>query len=118
MKTIKVTTDNTVSVIDVDFDDFRAIQKEVGGYFETVKTKKMFDYFQEPIMMIVNEEGHIEQLPYNKLGSYFYDTDYHGCPIVGDLILAVPSAEDILGLENAELVKEKLLNSFDYLIEE
>lgn len=118
MKTIKVTTDNTISVIDVDFDDFRAIQKEVGGYFETVKTKKMFDYFQEPIMMIVNEEGRIEQLPYNKLGSYFYDTDYHECPIVGDLILAVPSDEDILGLENAELVKEKLLNSFDYLIEE
>lgn len=83
-----------------------------------MKTSKMLDYFQEPIMMIVNEEGHIEQLPYNKLGSYFYDTDYHGCPIVGDLILAVPSDEDILGLENAELIKEKLLNSFDYLIEE
>ena len=60
MKTIKITTDNTISVIDVDFDDFRAIQKEVGGYFETVKTSKMLDYFQEPIMMIVNEEGHIE----------------------------------------------------------
>lgn len=29
MKTIKVTTDNTISVIDVDFDDFRAIQKRL-----------------------------------------------------------------------------------------
>ena len=29
MKTIKVTTDNTVSVIDVDFDDFRAIQNSL-----------------------------------------------------------------------------------------
>lgn len=117
MKTIKVTTDNTISVIDVDFDDFRAIQKAIGGYFETVKTKKMLDFFGEELMMIVNEEGHIEQLPFNELGSYFYDTDYHGCPIVGDFILAVPSGENIIGFENAEAIKEKLLDSFDFLKE-
>lgn len=36
-KTIKITSSNEISVVDVDFDDYRAIQKVVGGMFETVK---------------------------------------------------------------------------------
>lgn len=39
MKTLKITTDNKISIVDVDFKDFRSIQQAVGGYFETVKTK-------------------------------------------------------------------------------
>lgn len=38
MKTLKITTDNKISIVDVDFKDFRSIQQAVGGYFETVKT--------------------------------------------------------------------------------
>ena len=33
MKTVKVTPDNIISVIDVNFDDFRDLQKAVGGHF-------------------------------------------------------------------------------------
>lgn len=40
MKTLKITTDNKISIVDVDFKDFRSIQQAVGGYFETVKNKK------------------------------------------------------------------------------
>ncbi|MEI3282408.1 MAG: hypothetical protein V8R61_06755 [Enterocloster sp.] len=36
-KTIKITSNNEISVVDVDFDDYRAIQKVVGGMFETVR---------------------------------------------------------------------------------
>ena len=39
MKTVKVTPDNIISIINVDFDDFRDLQKAVGGRFETVSTK-------------------------------------------------------------------------------
>ena len=40
MKTIKITTDNKLTIIDVDFDDYRDIQKAVGcERFETVKTQ-------------------------------------------------------------------------------
>ena len=48
-KTIKITSNNEISVVDVDFDDYRAIQKVVGGMFETVKTQRMFDYFGKPV---------------------------------------------------------------------
>lgn len=118
MKTIKVTTDNTVSVIDVDFNDFRSIQKAIGGYFETVKTQKMFDYFKRPMMFLADEEGHLKRLPLNQLGSYFYDTERHGWPIAGDIILAVPDGEYILGLDDAEAMKTQLMNDFDFLEEE
>ena len=46
MKTIKITTDNVVSIIDVNFNDFRSIQNAIGVHFETVKTQKMWDYFK------------------------------------------------------------------------
>ena len=69
MQTIKITTDNKVSVIEVDFNDFRSIQNAIGGYFEIVKTQKMWDYFKFPIMFLVDEEGHIKGLPLNRFGS-------------------------------------------------
>lgn len=118
MKTVKITTDNVVSVIDVDFNDFRSIQKAIGGYFETINTRKMYDYFKQPMMFLIDEEVHLKRLPLNQLGSYFYDTERHGWPIAGDINLAVPDGEYILGLEDAEAMKIQLLNDFDFLEEE
>ena len=115
MKTIKISTNNEVSVIDVDFNDFRSIKNAIGGYSETVKTQKMWDYFKRPMMFLADEEGHLKKLPLNQLGSYFYDTERHGWPIVGDIILAVPDGEYILGLEDAEAMKIQLLNDFEFL---
>lgn len=63
MKTVKVTTEDRISIVDVDFDDFRSIQKAIRGHFETVRTQRMRDYFGTDIMMIVDEEGHLKQLP-------------------------------------------------------
>lgn len=118
MKTVKITTDNVVSVIDVDFNDFRSIQKAIGGYFEIVKTQKMFDYFKQPMIFMADEEGHVKRLPLNQLGSHFYGTERHGWPIAGDIILAVPYGEYILGLDDAEAIKRQLLKDFDFLKEE
>lgn len=117
MKTVKITTDNKVSVIDVDFSDFRNIQRAIGGYFEAVKTQKMFDYFKQPIMFLADEEGLVKYLPLNRFGSYLYGTERHGWPIAGDIILAVPCGEDILGLDDAESIKKQLLNDFEFLEE-
>ena len=66
MKTIKISTNNEVSVIDVDFNDFRSIKNAIGGYFETVKTQKMWDYFKRPMMFLADEEGHLKKLPLNQ----------------------------------------------------
>lgn len=55
MKTIKITTDNKLSIIDVDFDDYRDIQKAVGcECFETVKTQRLFDFFGGPVLFCVD----------------------------------------------------------------
>ena len=117
MKTIKISTNNEVSVIDVDFNDFRSIQNAIGGYFETVKTQKMWDYFKCPMMFLADEEGHLKKLPLNQLGSYFYDTERHGWPIAGDIILAVPFGEYIIGIDDVEVLKLKLLKDFKFLKE-
>lgn len=113
MKTVKVTTDNKVSIIDVDFDDFRSIQKAIGGHFETVHTQLMADYFKDPsVIMLVDEEGRIKELPINPVGCTLYGTVSHGCPIVGDLIFARVQGDDIIAPENAEAMIERLISTF------
>ena len=119
MKTVKVTTDNKISIIDVDFSDFRSIQRVIGGHFETVRTRLMSDYFGDPSMiMLVDEEGLVKGLPVNMTGCALYGTAGHGCPIAGDLIFARIQGEDITAPENAEAVKERLLQTFTGLQEE
>lgn len=119
MKTLKITADNKISIIDLDFDH-RSLREEVGGYFETVKTQKLWDYFKAKVVMIVDEEGLIKELPANLLGCYFYDTDKHGFPIVGDVILGLMIGPEIIGLgdRDAEQWMEKMLRDFPKLEEE
>lgn len=87
MKTLKITTDNKISIINLDFDH-KSLREEVGGYVELVRTQKLLDYFKTKVVMIVDEEGLVKNLPVNPMGCYFYDTNKHGNPIVGDVILA------------------------------
>ena len=113
MKTVKVTTDNKVSIIDVDFYDFRSIQRAIGGHFETVHTQLMADYFKDPsVIMLVDEEGLVKGLPENALGRALYGTVEHVRPIVGDLIFARVDGEDIVAPENAEAMIERLIGTF------
>ena len=108
MKTVKVTTDNKISIIDVDFDDFRSIQQAIGGYFETVHTQLMADYFKDPsVIILVDEEGLVKELPLNPVGSALY----RGA-IAGDLILARVQGEDIVAPDNPEALKDRLLHTF------
>lgn len=116
MKTVKVTTDNVVSVIDIPFV-LGAIEKEVGGY-EHVHTQKLRSYFGGPVVMIVDDDGIRKNKPINKLGCVFYGTAIHENPIVGDLIFATIKGEDVIGLQDAEEVKRRLLKDFKFLYEE
>lgn len=119
MKTVKVTTDNIVSVIDIDFDNYREIQKAIGGHFETVHTSQMKKYFSDSsIIMLVDEEGLLKSLPMNFLGSLMYGLLDHGHPIVGDLILAKIVGEDITAPDDAELIKDKILRDFPVMEED
>lgn len=118
MKTVKVTTDNKISVIDVNFNDFRDIQRAIGGHFETVHTQLMSDYFKDPtVIILVDEEGVIKGLPLNLVGSALYGTAKHGIPIVGDLIFGIVVGEDIVGIMDPEAMKKRLMSTFSGLKE-
>lgn len=119
MKTIKITTDNKLSVIDVDFDDYRDIQKAVGcEHFETVKTQRLFDFFGEPVLFCVDEEGLLKDLPINWVASFFYGTGTHGSPIVGDIVFGIPVHDTIEAPKDVESMKQQLLDTFGVLKEE
>lgn len=120
MKTLKITTDNKISIIDLDFKDFRSIQQAIGGYFETVKTRKMWDYFKAPVIMRVDEEGLSKGLACNLVASSFYGTEEHGCVIAGDAIFGLVLGEDIIGFgdRDSEQWMEKLLKDFPALQKE
>ena len=105
MKTVKVTPDNIISVIDVNFDDFRDLQKAVGGHFEIVSTKTLFETFKMPMILLVDEDGRMKQKEVNRLGSYFYDADRHGWPILGDVVFAIAAGEDIEAPSDAEALR-------------
>lgn len=119
MKTLKITTDNKIRMIDINMSDYKAIQKELEGYFETVHTKIMYEYFKAPVIMLVDEEGRCKCLPLNVVGSYFYGTQEHGNPIAGDVLLALVVGEDFTGFTegDARQWRDKLLNDFPVLEE-
>lgn len=114
MKTIKITAHNKISIIDVDFGDYKAMQKAVGGYVETVATEQMYDFFKRPVIMLVDEEGHMKELGLNVIGTVFYGM----VPIVGDIVLAQPAGmygEDMEGISEPEETLEMLVERFKFL---
>lgn len=61
-----------------------------------------------PLMMLVNEEGLLEGLPMNTIGSILYGTQIHGQPIVGNIVIMkegwVNGEPDIVGLEEPDIL--------------
>lgn len=120
MKTIKITAHNKISIIDVDFGDYKAMQKVVGGYVETVATEQMYELFKCPVLMLVDEDGYRKGLKSNLAGSLFYGSSKysHSLPIVGDIVLAQPAGEygeDLEGIGEPEETLEMLMEKFKFL---
>lgn len=118
MKTLKITTDNKISIIDVDVDDHKALRQAIGGYVETVHTGVMHEYFKAPVLMLVDEEGLLKRLPINEVASHFYGYQEHGHIIVGDVIFAISLGENMTGLgeRDSEQWMQKMLNDFPILV--
>lgn len=100
MKGIVVTTSNTMYVKDFGEPLYKSLGKEVGGHIEVVHPRRL----EAPFIMIVNEEGRLEGLPLNTLGSFLYGAPIHGEPIVGNIIILqegfVNGEWDIIGLDD------------------
>lgn len=114
MKTIKTTAHNKISIIDVDFGDYKAMQKAVGGYVEAVATEQMYDFFKRPVIMLVDKEGRMKELELNIIGTVFNGM----VPIVGDIVLAQPAGEygeDMEGIGEPEETMKMLMQRFSFL---
>ena len=127
MKAIKITTNNVISVIDIQEPTLKGMQELVGGLIETVKPYGLYELnvpAKENLLMIVNEEGRCVGLPLNKSGSHLYnDGPYLGDPIVGDILIMaegfVDGEPDIIGLEDEQVqaLYRELKNRFSFLKE-
>ena len=117
-KTLKITANDQIKVVDVDFKRMEDIRREIGGYGERVCTQKLQDYFGPGAMMIVDEEGLLKRLPMNPLGSFFYGTAMHGQPIVGDFILAILEQGDWTAPNEKQVEEWKAKMERDFRLKE
>lgn len=119
VKTVKITTDNKISVVELSKWDISTMEAAIGAdCTEAVKTQRMLDLFQDSIVMIVDESGKVKKRPDNLVASFLYGADQHGCTIAGDVIFAVRRGPDDLPPENPELLKFFLKEYFPALREE
>lgn len=104
MKIIRVSTENEVTVHDYpegSFSQQNAVLTELIGneceMFEGVRAKRLYERLGFPFLpamnegesvsMLVDEEGLLKEEPViNPIGSYLYETDKHGYPIVGNIL--------------------------------
>lgn len=119
-KTVKITTDNKISVVDIPWG-LEGWYGAIGGgcdIVETVKTQRMFDLFRMPVLMIVNEEGVVRGQEFNLAASLLYGMAEHGCVIAGNVLIGIPSGPDILPPADPEAVKRMLAEAYPFLEEE
>lgn len=107
MKGVVVTTNHEVRVENFSDPLYKTVGSAVGGYIEHVKPARL----RHPYCMIVNEEGRLLDLPLNHIGSFFYGTDQHGEPIVGNIVVMKDGYRngepDIVGLDDSEVERVK-----------
>ena len=117
-KTVKITTDNIISVVEIPWT-MDAKEHEIGAdCVETVKTQIMYNLFEDTVVMIVDESGLIKERPLNLAGSYLYGTQYHGAPIVGDILFGLQRGPEILPPEKPEDIMRLLMTKIPELQEE
>lgn len=116
-KTVKITTDNHLSIVEVPWN-VGAQGKTIGAdCTETVKTRRMYDLFKDYVVMIVDESGLVKDRPDNPVASYLYGADIHGCTIAGDVLFGIQRGPDILPPDDAEAMKKFLKRKFPGLSE-
>ena len=111
MKGLAITTDNKTQFKDYTTPLLDSIGKEVGGYIEVVHPR----YLPSGFCMVVNEEGLLQNLPFNYIASVLYGTQEHGQPIVGNAVILregfVAGELDFMSLDDGDEVGLMLLFS-------
>lgn len=100
MKIIKITSDNKISTHDFPTGDYgeqnRTLRKLIGpacDLYEHVMPSRLYTELGGAqkqgncVSMLIDEEGLYHDLDLNYVGSYLYETDKHGHPIVGTILI-------------------------------
>lgn len=104
MKIIRITTENEISVHDFPEGTYRmqneVLRKLIGPrcemyehvmpnrlYKELGASNRVREEKGSCVSMLIDEEGHYHDLEENMVGSYLYETDRHGCAIVGNILI-------------------------------
>lgn len=107
MKGVVFTTNETMFVKEFEQPLHKSIGEVVGGWIEVVLPRGL----EYPFCFICNEEGLLRDLPLNAIGSLWYGTLQHGCPIAGNIVVmkegVTEEGPDIVGLMPDEIKKIK-----------
>lgn len=100
MKMIKITTGNQISVHDFPdgsiSEQTKLLCKYIGPECELVEhvmPKRLYTELNAPrkrgncVSMLVDEDGYYHELSPNIIGSWLYETDIHGYPILGNILI-------------------------------
>lgn len=104
MKLIKITTKNEISVHEFPEGNYseqnKALRKLIGpkcDIYEHVMPRRLYDELGGSnkvgkdkgscVSMLVDEEGLYHDLDSNTVGSYLYESDKHGCCIMGNILI-------------------------------
>lgn len=83
MKALVITTEDIAYVHDFAPPMSESIETFIGDWTETVRPRGIPGY-----LMLVDESGLLKHLPCNLAGSLLYGTQFHGSPIVGNIVIA------------------------------
>lgn len=103
MKIIRVSTDLEITVHDfptgTTAEQNQAIRELIGNdcrLYEHVMPNRLYTVLKmsnrvsevpgKCVSMLVDEEGLLKPNKLNRIGSYLYKTDEHGCPIAGNIL--------------------------------
>ena len=103
---VVVRADDTVDLVPCDTDKTLSLDKLhqlVNGYIEVIYASRF-----APLVMILNEEGRLLNLPVNKAATA-WQNDVYGNeinePIVGDVVIMRADGDNLIGL-NPKLAKQ------------
>ena len=99
MQIIKISTGGDISLHEFsdDMDTLRALIGPECTTAEHVRPRRLYTVLGggaectwnqgEAVAMLVDEEGYYHDLPVNYIASWLYETDKHGNPILGDVLI-------------------------------
>ena len=126
MKIIRITTDNEISVHEFPEGTYTKQNEVLGNLIgpkceliEHVMPQRLYNVIgasntvgREPgscANILIDEDGHYHRLPVNVVGSWMYETDKHGYPILG-IFWSQERHGLELGLISADFQKSSLIS--------